>query len=967
MALKHKKAHLHREMSEEMVEGIDLDNLRQCLETFKQNRNVLEECYDKTNRQFEDLRKVLSINDDAATKILFMSDDDKKSVKQILNKNPVILVVGQTNCGKTSLINEILQRSYLPTSEFPCTARLVRTRYSEEGYIKIKNEKGDTLKEVEIDGKLKRVPRQYIVLEGEARELKETVEQTVEVGIDDPLLRCGVEIIDAPGTCENEALDNIVQECLDGVLQVVLYVIDGNTSLRRPDVAFLYRLKRMAPNMRIIYVCNKVEEDERANKFDQPSDCESDDEDALNPDVGVPEYTRDKGQLAFFRLQKTGIIDQEETMKTCAHFHPISCSQLRIARRKHKATMHGDRNPYLANFRKLLACLMEYFQVCVNKHLLQATKRLLTVQKRTFDFFIADKFLNVPRIEQLPAVIKKILKEELEHYNEMKQHIDTQQMEMFNIITKYLHDSVERTQIIHDAGEIAFAPIKIGDEVHRNYVINECRKQVRDFVLMKVTKDIERKIRNVKDAISRKFGESFQLNVMQLQDIGPISDILQEQLDGNYMLTFDSGSPVDIAIDTGVVKEGIGQRALNAFENVKANMRGIYLDGAWKEDTAKAVLRSVDATKLAASICSRIHLQVNKGHENFTIAMRQINCLYSVRQRQTKSEQQKLLEQVPEFASNICLTEALQSSIASGPLKLEGRFGEGSRAVVYGCSYQTESSSSRKNIAAKVFKREQIPTDFATVYNYLRLLPKANHFLRPHGVGFTCGNKFTVLLPKIDTNLFAELAKDSPMRDRLSIYDRVSLAVDIASACSHAANNGFRLTDLRPNNITLLHLKGHHSGRPLIKMHVIKWKEEDLPYPDGRPPFHFAPEAYCKGKASPKLKNPNKKYDAYSMAIITWLLVIGKFIRPRFAMQDNETVKNYVQNNTEEVAQELLQTIFELDDPSVKENRKCMQLIQDILERFIVGADNRGGIHNLHGTLKDFIDKTQFEFEERLV
>jgi hypothetical protein len=60
-----------------------------------------------------------------------------------------------------------------------------------------------------------------------------------------------------------------------------------------------------------------------------------------------------------------------------------------------------------------------------------------------------------------------------------------------------------------------------------------------------------------------------------------------------------------------------------------------------------------------------------------------------------------------------------------------------------------------------------------------------------------------VLLPKVDTNLFDELAPDNPLRDRLTIYDRLRLAVDIASACGHAANNGFRLTDLRPNNITV--------------------------------------------------------------------------------------------------------------------------------------------------------------------
>ena len=55
---------------------------------------------------------------------------------------------------------------------------------------------------------------------------------TVEVGIRHDLLKYGLQIVDVPGLSENQVLDDLVAECLDGMLQILIYVIDGKTSLR---------------------------------------------------------------------------------------------------------------------------------------------------------------------------------------------------------------------------------------------------------------------------------------------------------------------------------------------------------------------------------------------------------------------------------------------------------------------------------------------------------------------------------------------------------------------------------------------------------------------------------------------------------------------------------------------------------------------------------------------------------------
>ena len=79
----------------------------------------------------------------------------------------------------------------------------------------------------------KTLPREAIELGDNKRGDPSCINTVVEVGLNNPLLQGGhLEVIDAPGMSENEALDTMVDECMHGVLQVIVYVLDGNSSLR---------------------------------------------------------------------------------------------------------------------------------------------------------------------------------------------------------------------------------------------------------------------------------------------------------------------------------------------------------------------------------------------------------------------------------------------------------------------------------------------------------------------------------------------------------------------------------------------------------------------------------------------------------------------------------------------------------------------------------------------------------------
>ena len=79
----------------------------------------------------------------------------------------------------------------------------------------------------------KKLPKEEIELDDSRRRDPSWINAVVEVGLNNSLLQNGhLEVIDAPGMSENEALDKVVDECIHGALQVIIYVVDGNSSLR---------------------------------------------------------------------------------------------------------------------------------------------------------------------------------------------------------------------------------------------------------------------------------------------------------------------------------------------------------------------------------------------------------------------------------------------------------------------------------------------------------------------------------------------------------------------------------------------------------------------------------------------------------------------------------------------------------------------------------------------------------------
>lgn len=203
------------------------ESLRKAVCSYKSHIEQITEIRRETIECLQEIQKMVKLEgrkELAKLKALQLPESE-------VNKRPCILFIGSQNCGKSTLINVFLRKSsLLPTDETPCTSRIVRIVYNPTNQTKVED---PTTNVQRIKSFKNKVSQSIIVLQGEARNDNNQLKVIVEVGLNHPLLECGIELIDSPGRNENAALDQVVETFVEkGIVPLIVYVIDGNFHLR---------------------------------------------------------------------------------------------------------------------------------------------------------------------------------------------------------------------------------------------------------------------------------------------------------------------------------------------------------------------------------------------------------------------------------------------------------------------------------------------------------------------------------------------------------------------------------------------------------------------------------------------------------------------------------------------------------------------------------------------------------------
>ena len=205
-------------------------SLQDAIDEFKRYSDHTTSLFKRTSNCFDEIVANIQLDEETATGNLNPSSQ-LEDVERELQKTPSVFFIGERNCGKSSIINELLRQTSLPVHETPCTARIVRIKYAEQPYARLVGADGKEVKRELLKGK--RLPENLIVVSDQDRENSKALDATVEVGLDHKLLRSGIELIDSPGKSESDVLDKVLDDFLEkGTVPLFVYVIDGDMHLR---------------------------------------------------------------------------------------------------------------------------------------------------------------------------------------------------------------------------------------------------------------------------------------------------------------------------------------------------------------------------------------------------------------------------------------------------------------------------------------------------------------------------------------------------------------------------------------------------------------------------------------------------------------------------------------------------------------------------------------------------------------
>eukprot|EP00116_Pleurobrachia_bachei_P013482 sb/3473744/ len=116
----------------EATESTEYEQLSQCHD-FK---TKLNELYNDTLKCFSDIHKDSLLKH---TETLFVTDIEKAQVDKVVKGVPTLFFVGQTNSGKSSVINELLGKTICPASQNPSAPRPVKLNYGSLPFVRLVN------------------------------------------------------------------------------------------------------------------------------------------------------------------------------------------------------------------------------------------------------------------------------------------------------------------------------------------------------------------------------------------------------------------------------------------------------------------------------------------------------------------------------------------------------------------------------------------------------------------------------------------------------------------------------------------------------------------------------------------------------------------------------------------------------------------------------------------------------------
>ncbi|XP_056003288.1 uncharacterized protein LOC125661203 [Ostrea edulis] len=220
---------------EKELEGVqDKAEVLPDIESFVDSKITFSEGQERLSRVYESLEKIISLKeyDSALKQELELVCPKYRTVlstraKDLKRTDSSIVVAGETNAGKTTLLNKIMGRPILTSDHLSNTGRVCRVRNSQKKGIRLYTKDNQMIQEIFIDKatELKKTLRKYCE---KNEEMSQETFHYVDLLFPVDVLKGDVVIVDTPGMNEEEKVKSMLEEYLPNALSFIFVLNVAN-------------------------------------------------------------------------------------------------------------------------------------------------------------------------------------------------------------------------------------------------------------------------------------------------------------------------------------------------------------------------------------------------------------------------------------------------------------------------------------------------------------------------------------------------------------------------------------------------------------------------------------------------------------------------------------------------------------------------------------------------------------------
>lgn len=850
-----------------------------------------------------------------------IKDEEKASVESALQHEPVVVFMGQVNSGKSSLANEVLGGSqWLPVSAEPCTSRLVSLKFSKRAYwrkIPFGGRPSPTY--VLKAGKPK---EELICLTDDERKVPENFKIQLEFGIPNPVLRPNMHLVDLPGWNESKELDTALKEILESTsvkTLLLIYVLDGNKSLRGLDIEFINLVKDKFPNLKILYACNKSDyeyEALRHNKGEGTLELTADKEQVFKLYDGTTELLENKALATFDKLQNHGLLEDGYTFNDCPHYHALSAY---ITKERRLGRQQGVIPDFFqSNFEKFRLEIATALQKILNNHILMLLELLMSVVLRFVESCLDCRKIELQEHLSRLHVLQRTEKEEQEAYSNCLAFLKEEE-----VVKSAIKEGVNHAKpvILQKAVDITTSDCELNSSdplaVRVAKAISRmCHRQLHQTICEKM-EQVQGKYLSVVSMVYRVvFASSDTVRSEVIRNFSRPAGERKKALSVSECLKLVADSEDDAAkaaVSVCFYIRHAVQRALLQIcgdvlsQAVAGNMAAAVMGFTrvteeWKKTTAENCLSLVNIGLLSTTILDQCKKHLEESHVTFIENLSLKIKLKAEAEKSTRGQRELLETEISLKIGFLMLRLAsLKYYAVNGVPNLGRMIGRGKHSTVYECS----SWGGLENKSLAVKRSEGLTPEAwnraSKEFVLRRFLSKCDDnpdrfIVRQYGTIISPLNEMSVSTTFVRIMEYRSCTLPEALKRGLTRDQRKMIALDVTKSMA------FVMSKLNvPNGYLRAEIVSLDSN---FRTKLDFSKIEESPYSSfswlGIPNFYIPPELH--EPCSPELVD---RIDVYSLGCLLWE-VFNETCKPPAVYQDCTTQEDIKRKVSEKLRPERL-------------------------------------------------------------